>query len=99
MLRDKQEKWRRKWSWSGAKNPANDITVSGEYRMERFFPEGGEDPGHPDMGGFVGSHYWLTHRSLYNSGNIEDKDKWFSQVAYSYYTPCIGVRTNAGIEE
>lgn len=95
MLRDRVPVWDRNRG-SGAFN-IDGITKSGNYTMVVMTDDGTKDNNTPYAeDGFYGSNYWVEHRSLYLRDYISEYNQWFSQVAYSYYNPCIGVRCKTG---
>lgn len=96
MLRDRVPVWDRNrgngWTFN-----VDGITKSGNYAMTTMTDDGIKDNNIPNAeDGFYGSNYWVEHRSLYIRDYISEYNQWFSQVAYSYFNPCIGIRCRIG---
>lgn len=97
MLRKLNTLWNAKYDAECKFSTVNNIRSSGEFIMTSGLSTSYDDPNRPDDF-FIGSHYFLTQRLLHRLTSEDPLDyEWISQVAYSYFSPCIGVRTKSGM--
>ena len=95
MLRHTKTSWN--CYWGEPYKSINDLKQNGEF-IVAVKPDGEAlDPGVEGLDDFVGSHCWLTQRTLGYNRISSVYGSWMSQVAYSYFNPEIAVRCHTGL--
>lgn len=95
MLRHTKTSWN--CDWGEPYKSINDLNLNGEIIVS-LTPNGLDiDPGIDGLNSFIGSHCWLTQRTLSYDRISSVYGSWISQVAYSYFNPEIAVRCHTGL--